>query len=149
MRDYSQPGGDNRFAVERAQQLGPILREIAGFAGLDIVAAGLRVSYSEQVELFQKALADASLRRSSPPVVLRQVQFSMHDLLAVLGTVTARRSQLVAAGALIHLVGVDVPTNRVVVRLGSGLSQCRATLSDLQNELVVIEEPNRLRRRRV
>jgi hypothetical protein len=78
MREYLQSVSDNRFAVARAQQLDPFLREIPGFAGLEIVSAGLRVSYSEHEEPFRVAVADSSLLRSSPPVILRQVEFSMH-----------------------------------------------------------------------
>jgi hypothetical protein len=65
-----------------------------------------------------------------------------------LDVVRTRRRYLFASGVKIHFVGVDVPTNRVVARVESGLLQCRSELSDLRNELVVIEEPNRFHRRR-
>lgn len=142
MPDYSRPGADNRFAMERAQQLDPLLRGIPWYAGLDIVPAGLRVSHSHQRDQFETALAHASPRHSTPPIVFRPVQFSMKHLLPVLTVVRNRRGHLAACGAHIHFIGVDVPTNRVVVRATSGLLQCRPELSELRNEVTIVEAPN-------
>ena len=128
MRDYLQSVADIRFAMERAHQLEPVLSEIPGFAGLEIVSAGPRVSYSDHDEPFRVALAGASLLRSSPPVVLRQVQLSMHHLLTVSAVVRTRRGQLLDSGVKIHFLGVDVPTNRGVARVESGLVQRVRTL---------------------
>lgn len=138
--DYAQPGASNRLAMHRVARLDLVLREIPSFAGLDIIATGVRVSHSGAADLIRSALDRLTPSRVSAPLTYRRVELSFQDLHGVLDAVRARREQLLLSGVELHFVGIDIPSNRVIMRVGRGASQLKPLMSDVGNGLVVIEQ---------